>query len=134
MMTTEKISADTRREHIEELAAAYSLGALTDHNDLEEFQQLVESGDPALAASLEEMLEASSALAIAAPIAAADRFASHTRRICRRYKSRISARRRGSGAKNKSEQAVLYLVRRSGPEARDACIRSARRCAAASDL
>src|SRR5438067_9578780 len=69
-MTTEKITTDTRREHIEELAAAYSLGALTDQNDLEEFQQLVESGDPVLAASLEEMLEASSALAIAAPIVA----------------------------------------------------------------
>ena len=43
-MTTDRNYSDIERERIEDLAAAYSLGALTDQNDLEEFQRLVESG------------------------------------------------------------------------------------------
>ena len=66
---TENITSDARREHIEELAAAYSLGALTDESDLLDFEQLIESGDPVLSKNLSLMLDASTALAIAAPLA-----------------------------------------------------------------
>jgi len=59
--------ADARREHIEELASAYALGALTEETDLREFESLVEAGDPTLSASLEQMLAVSGALAAAVP-------------------------------------------------------------------
>jgi hypothetical protein len=66
-MSVDKTYSDAEREHIEELASAYSLGALTEESDLREFEQLVESGDAVLSASLEEMLAAASVLAMAAP-------------------------------------------------------------------
>lgn len=57
-----------RRERIEELAAAYALGALSDDEPaMQEFEQLVESGDPYMAETLETMLDASAVLAFAAP-------------------------------------------------------------------
>jgi len=57
-----------RRERIEELAAAYALGALSeDEPAMQEFEQLVESGDPYMAETLETMLDASAVLAFAAP-------------------------------------------------------------------
>lgn len=63
---------DAAREHIEDLSSAYVLGALhTDEAGLQEFEALVESGDPVLAASLEQMFEVSVALALAAPQIAA---------------------------------------------------------------
>lgn len=61
-------SEELRRERIEELAAAYSLGALfDDERAMTEFEQLVESGDPYMAHVLESMLDASAVLALAAP-------------------------------------------------------------------
>jgi anti-sigma-K factor RskA len=66
-MSNDQIHTDSARDHIEELSSAYVLGALNDDEvGLHEFESLIESGDPLLAASLEEMLEASVALAIAA--------------------------------------------------------------------
>jgi anti-sigma-K factor RskA len=57
-----------RRDRIEELAAAYALGALfDDEQGMREFEQLVESGDPYMAETLETMLDASTVLAFAAP-------------------------------------------------------------------
>ncbi len=57
-----------RRDRIEELAAAYSLGALFDNeHGMQEFEQLVESSDPYMAEVLETMLDASTVLAFAAP-------------------------------------------------------------------
>src|SRR2546421_1440365 len=67
-MSEEYQSPDAGREHLEELTTAYVLGALHDDEaGLREFETLVESGDPSLAKSLEHMLEASVALAAAAP-------------------------------------------------------------------
>lgn len=57
-----------RRDRIEELAAAYALGALSeDDQAMKEFEHLVESGDPFMAETLESMLDASTLLAFAAP-------------------------------------------------------------------
>jgi len=59
---------ESEREHIEELSSSYVLGSLTeDDAGLEEFETLVESGDPLLSKTLEQMLGASVALAMAAP-------------------------------------------------------------------
>jgi anti-sigma-K factor RskA len=59
---------DAMREHIEELSAAYALGALSDDEaGLREFEQLVEAGDPVLSKSLEHMLGATTLLASAVP-------------------------------------------------------------------
>src|ERR1700730_6194146 len=67
-MSNESNYNDSAREHIEELSSAYVLGALHDDEaGLREFETLIESGDPLLAASLEQMLEASVALALVAP-------------------------------------------------------------------
>jgi anti-sigma-K factor RskA len=66
-MSLENISTDARREHIEELASVYALGALTEEADLQEFENLIESGDPMLSHSLEQMLAVSASLAAAVP-------------------------------------------------------------------
>jgi anti-sigma-K factor RskA len=67
-MSNESNYNDSAREHIEELSSAYVLGALNDDEaGLREFESLVESGDPLLAASLEQMLGVSAALALAVP-------------------------------------------------------------------
>jgi hypothetical protein len=66
-MSYDTTYSESEREHIEELAAAYSLGALTDEADLQEFEKLVESGDSHLSKSLELMLGASAALAASVP-------------------------------------------------------------------
>ena len=59
---------EAEREHIEELSSSYVLGSLTeDDAGLKEFETLIESGDPLLATTLEQMLGASVALAVAAP-------------------------------------------------------------------
>ena len=66
-MSNNRIYTDAEREHIEELSSAYVLGALTeDEAGLREFESLVESGDPLLSRSLEQMLGASVTLAMAA--------------------------------------------------------------------
>jgi anti-sigma-K factor RskA len=67
-MIEETVTTETRRDYIEEIAAAYALGALTDETDLREFERLVESGDADLSRALDAAFEASAALAIAAPI------------------------------------------------------------------
>ncbi len=68
-MSTEQIYNDVQREHIEELCAAYTLGALSeDEAGLREFEGLVESGDPYLSKTLEKMLAACSILALAVPL------------------------------------------------------------------
>jgi anti-sigma-K factor RskA len=67
-MANDRIYTDAAREHLEDLSSAYVLGALNDDEaGLHEFETLIESGDPLLAASLEGMFEASVALALAAP-------------------------------------------------------------------
>ena len=67
-MSNNSTYTDAAREHIEDLSSAYVLGALNDDEaGLREFETLIESGDPLLAASLEQMFEASAALALAAP-------------------------------------------------------------------
>ncbi|MEI8134896.1 MAG: hypothetical protein WCH46_07425 [bacterium] len=68
MEAENEIRSEMTNEHIEELASVYALGAIGDHeSDLLEFERLVESGNPILSKSLEEMLEASTLLAVAAP-------------------------------------------------------------------
>src|SRR5450432_252933 len=67
-MSNIRTYTDAEREHIEELSSAYVLGALTeDEGGLQEFETLIESGDPVLSKSLEQMLGASVTLAMAAP-------------------------------------------------------------------
>ncbi len=67
-MSNDLINTDAAREHIEDLSSAYVLGALNDdETGLHEFETLIESGNPLLAATLEQMFEASAALALAAP-------------------------------------------------------------------
>ncbi len=67
-MSNDLIYTDAAREHIEYLSSAYVLGALNDDEaGLHEFETLIESGNPLLAATLEQMFEASAALALAAP-------------------------------------------------------------------
>ncbi|MEP7235193.1 MAG: anti-sigma factor [Ignavibacteriota bacterium] len=57
-----------QQEHLEELSAAYVLGSLSeDKEGLAEFESLIESGDPHLAQTLEQMLGASVTLALAVP-------------------------------------------------------------------
>lgn len=67
-MLQENNYSDSEREHIADLASAYALGALWgDDEALQEIETHIESGDPVLAASLEQMLEASMVFAMAAP-------------------------------------------------------------------
>jgi anti-sigma-K factor RskA len=67
-MSNNRIDTDLEREHIEELSSAYVLGSLTeDAEGLKEFESLIESGDPLLSQTLEQMLGASVALAMAVP-------------------------------------------------------------------
>ena len=67
-MSNDLLSTTTSREHIEDLSSAYVLGALNDDEaGLQEFESLIESGDSALASTLEQMFEASVALALAVP-------------------------------------------------------------------
>ena len=67
-MSNESTYTDAVREHVEDLSSAYVLGALNeDEAGLREFESLIESGDPFLGATLEQMLEASAALALAVP-------------------------------------------------------------------
>jgi anti-sigma-K factor RskA len=67
-MSNDHIYTDSEREHIEQLSAEYVLGTLTeDEEGLKEFESLVESGNPVLSKTLEQMLAASLSLAMAVP-------------------------------------------------------------------
>src|SRR5450631_910837 len=67
-MSNNQIYTDAERGHIEELSSAYVLGSLTeDEAGLKEFESLIESGDPLLSKTLEQMLGASVMFAMAVP-------------------------------------------------------------------
>jgi anti-sigma-K factor RskA len=93
--TTYSNNDELRRQRIEELAAAYSLGALADdEHAMREFEELVESGDPYMAEVLEGMLDTSAMLAFAAPEAEPPESA-RTELLARARQSKKENRTRG---------------------------------------
>jgi anti-sigma-K factor RskA len=66
-MATENNRQDEYRAHLEEMAAAYALGALDDPAERTYFEDLIASRDPVALALLGEMFDVSSILAQTAP-------------------------------------------------------------------